>query len=168
MVTTRTKDSYQKTLDEFMHVVHVVCPSCEGHAIVRNPTQSPERNIESLIRVICTSCGYNKRLDEKPNSVLLSSPHKNIIGKFQIVGAPVDPYFHLPVWLTINCCDNILWAYNYEHLEFLRAHADAKLRERNLEEMSNRSLGSRLPRWMTSKKNREAVLKAIEQLKNKK
>ena len=33
--------------------------------------------------------------------------------------------------------------------------------------MKNKSLGSRLPKWMTSKKNRETILKAITQLKNK-
>ena len=168
MSTPRTKDSYQKRLYEFRQEVHVVCPSCQGHAIVRNPTPLHEHNIENLIRVICENCGYNKRLDEKQNLVLLSSPYKKLMGKLQIFGAPIDPNFHLPVWLTTNCCNNTLWAYNYEHLEFLRAHVDAKLRERNLDDMQNRSLGSRLPRWMTSKKNREAVLKAIEQLKNKK
>jgi hypothetical protein len=41
------------------------------------------------------------------------------------------------------------------------------LRERNDVEYSNKSLGSRLPKWMTSKKNREEVLKAIDKLKNK-
>ncbi len=151
-----------------MQVVHVVCPSCAGHAVVRNPTLPPDRNTDSIIRVICESCGYNKRLDEKQNSVLFSSPSKTIKGKFLVLGVDIDPYFHFPLWLTANCCNNTLWAYNYEHLEFLRLHAEAKLRERNLEEMSNRSLGSRLPKWMTSKKNREAVLKAIDQLKNKK
>jgi hypothetical protein len=30
-----------------------------------------------------------------------------------------------------------------------------------------KSIGARLPRWMTSAKNREAVLKAIEKLKEK-
>ncbi len=57
-----------------MQVVHVVCPSCGGHAIVRNPALPPQKNNESLIRVVCNNCGFNKRLDEKRNSVMFSSP----------------------------------------------------------------------------------------------
>ena len=167
MTTLRTQDSYQKKLYEFMQVVDVVCPACGGHAVVRNPALAPQKNEESLIRVVCETCGFNKRLDEKRNSVMFSSPSATVKGKFQFLGVHIDPYFHLPMWLTINCCNNILWAYNYGHLEFLRAHVDAKLRERNIAEMYNRSIGSRLPKWMTSKKNRGTVLKAIDQLKNK-
>jgi hypothetical protein len=167
MTTLQTQDGYQKKLYAFMQVVDVVCPSCGGHAIVTNPALPPQKNEESLIRVVCETCGFNKRLDEKRNAVMFSSPSATVKGKFQFLGVHIDPYFHLPMWLTINCCNEILWAYNYGHLEFLRAHVDAKLRERNITEMSNRSVGSRLPKWMTSKKNRETVLKAIAQLKNK-
>lgn len=118
-------------------------------------------------KLICTKCGYNKHLAEKPDSVLHSSPYKIITGKYVIIGGAIDPFFHLPLWLTINCCDNLLWAYNYEHLNFLKTHVEAKLRERNTQEMSNKSLGSRLPKWMISKKNRETILKALTQLQNK-
>ncbi len=63
--------------------------------------------------------------------------------------------------------DNTLWAYNVEHLDFLAEHIGAKLRERNGQELLNGSIGSRLPKWMTSKKNREALLKKITELKSK-
>ncbi|MEO6133505.1 MAG: hypothetical protein ABIP35_00035, partial [Ginsengibacter sp.] len=62
---------------------------------------------------------------------------------------------------------NILWAYNLEHLDFLRGHIEATLRERNGQELLNKSLGSRLPKWMTAKKNREPLLKKISELQNK-
>ena len=78
-----------------------------------------------------------------------------------------DPYFHQPLWLKSDCGENTLWAYNYEHLDFLERHVEAKLRERNIESIENKSLGSRLPKWITSKKNRELVLKTIKQLKEK-
>jgi hypothetical protein len=61
----------------------------------------------------------------------------------------------------------MLWAYNYDHLNFLKDHIQATLRERNAQEPSNQSLGSRLPAWMTSAKNREAVLKGIAHLQQK-
>lgn len=57
MTTLRTQDSYQKKLYEFMQVVDVVCPACGGHAVVRNPALAPQKNEESLIRVVCeTRC----------------------------------------------------------------------------------------------------------------
>lgn len=167
MTTLRTKDGYQKQVYDFIKDVYVVCPACGGKAIIKTPEFALRKTNEHEIKLICTNCGHNKRLQEKPDSVLYSSPNSIIKGKYVVVGGAIDPYFHLPLWLTMNCCDNILWAYNYEHLDFLRSHVEAKLRERNTQEMANKSLGSRLPKWMTSKKNREMILKALIQLKNK-
>ena len=101
------------------------------------------------------------------DAVLFSDSTKTIPGRYMIIGGAVDPYFHLPLWLTINCCDNTLWAYNLEHLEFLKQHVAAGLRERNTQVKANQSLGSRLPKWMTASKNRDAVVKAIDLLKKK-
>jgi hypothetical protein len=82
-------------------------------------------------------------------------------------GGPIDPFFHLPVWLQTEFAGEILWAYNIEHLNFLAEHVSAKLRERNRFKFRVRSIGARLPRWMTSARNREAVLREIEKLKKK-
>jgi len=168
MVPKRTKDSYQKSVYDFIKDIYVVCPSCSGPAIIKTPDFSFGKKNEKEIKLICTKCGHNKRLEEKPDAVLHASAYKIITGKYTIIGGAIDPYFHLPLWLTIPCCNDILWAYNYEHLAFISQHVEAKLRERNTEEMANKSLGSRLPKWMVSKKNRETILKAITQLKNKK
>lgn len=167
-MTIRTKDTYEKHVYDFMKDIYVVCPSCGGQAIIKCPEFSFRHTNEHKIKLVCTKCGHSKRLDEKRNSILSTSSNKVITGRYFIIGGTIDPYFHLPLWLTRNCCDNILWAYNYEHLEFLRGHVDAKLRERNTQAMANKSLGSRLPKWMTSKKNRETVLKCIDELKKDK
>lgn len=167
-MTLRTKDTYQKHVYDFIKDIYVVCPSCGGQGIIRCPEFSFRNRDERNIKLVCTKCGHSKRLEEKSDSILSASSNKIIRGRYFIIGGTVDPYFHLPLWLTINCCDNILWAYNYEHLDFLRGHVEAKLRERNTQSMANKSLGSRLPRWMTSKKNRETVIKCIDELKNKK
>ncbi|MBS4042644.1 MAG: hypothetical protein KGZ59_02385 [Chitinophagaceae bacterium] len=160
MKSSRNKDSYQTQLSHFMNEVLVVCPSCSKMAIVKKT--------EAITKLICTNCGYNKLLSEKPNVILHQSSSKIIIGKYTIIAGAIDPYFHLPLWLQQSCCENIFWAYNYEHLDFLKNHIEAKLRKRNLDEISNKSIGSRLPKWMTSKKNREVVLKTIHQLSIKK
>lgn len=167
MTKLRTNNSYQKQVYDFIKEVYVVCPSCGGKAIIIAPEYPVKKNNEHGTKLICAACGHNKRLDEKPDSILHASPYKKITGKFLVIGGAIDPYFHLPLWLTVNCCDNTLWAYNYEHLDFLERHVQAKLRERNISEMANKSLGSRLPKWMTSKKHREVILKALALLKNK-
>lgn len=160
MNSPRTKDGYQKTIDDFISEVYIICPSCTRQALVKNLK-------EKDVNLICAHCGFNKKLSEKPDIVLLKTKSKTITGKYKIMGGAIDPYFHLPLWLTTECCNDLLWAYNYEHLEFLKNHIEAKLRERNTENMSNRSIGSRLPQWMASKKNRAQVLKAIEFLRKK-
>ena len=167
MTPLRTKDTYQKQVYDFIKNVLVVCPSCSGQAIVKT-NDLPLRNInEHEIKVTCTKCGYNKRLAEEPSSIIYSSSDKVILGRHLVIGRAIDTYFHLPLWLTSQSCDHTLWSYNYEHLDFLKSHIEATLRERNTQEMANNSIGSRLPKWMTSTKNRETILKAIAQLKTK-
>lgn len=62
----------------------------------------------------------------------------------------------------------ILWAYNYEHLEYMENHIGAELRHRHATQNQFRSLGAILPKWMTAKKNRKEVLNTIKMLKQKK
>ena len=119
----------------------IVYPACDGKVIVKSPDFSFGKKNESAIRLICSNCGHNKRLDEKPDSILLASLNNPIMGKYVLIGGTVDPYFHLPLWLTLNCCDQVLWAYNYEHLHFITEHVAARLRERNTTETTNKSLG---------------------------
>lgn len=92
-------------------------------------------------RVVCVHCGYN-------------SSEKTLLGE--------------QLWLRTAFGEHEVFAYNYEHLAFLKQHIAATLRERNHSPMyHNKSLASRLPRWMTAAKNREAVLKCIEKLEKK-
>jgi hypothetical protein len=98
---------------------------------------------ENGFKVTCLKCGYNKK-------------HPDTLNR------PLEE-----LWLSIQLKEGELWAYNLEHLEFIKNHISANLRERTLENISNKSIGSRLPKWMTSKSNRNDVLKAIEKLKNK-
>ncbi len=167
MTTVRTKDTYQQYIYDFMRDIYVMCPSCGARALVKSPEFKVRIKNEDAIKLVCTKCGHSKRFVDKPAAVVSRSANNVITGRYFIIGATIDPYFHLPLWLTINCCDHVLWAYNYEHLHFLERHVEAKLRERNRQEMLNKGLGSRLPKWMTSKKNREAILKAIHQLASK-
>ncbi len=163
----RTKDSYQTFVYDFLKFdILVVCPNCSKQAMVKTDNFSFSNTGESEVKVICVNCGYNKRLIDKPVSLLHPSNEKSKTGRHYVFGGAIDPFFYLALWLKTDFEENTLWAYNYEHLLFLREHIEASLRERNGQELANKSLGSRLPKWMTSKKNREPLLKKISALQN--
>jgi Zn ribbon nucleic-acid-binding protein len=164
----RANESYQTFVSDFLRFdILVACPNCSKKAVVKTG-KAPEGNNEITERkVICVNCGYNKKLTNKPSAILYSSDHKSIKGKYIVIGGAVDPFFYLPLWLKTDFEQHTFWAYNFEHLDFLREHIEAKLRERNGQERYNSSLGSRLPKWMTSKKNREILLKKISELETK-
>lgn len=149
---TRFRD-HGEFIDTFQDQVLVRCPRCQSCALVAC------RNLEIVHlfaprRFSCQSCGASK--DWAGQEVGNTDSE-----------VPVDPYFHYPLWLQIPCCGNILWAYNARHLAFIEDFVQATLRERQPDEQnsgSNRSLASRLPRWLQSRKNRDAILKAIATL----
>lgn len=159
----RVKHTYRTNLYTFASKVLVVCPNCEGMAVVHAEAFNAPKTEISEVRVICTGCGYSKTKEHLSKRQDPKQKQGNVL----IFGAPVDPFFHLPVWLQTEFSGEILWAYNVEHLDFLGEHVGAKLRERNGFKYNVRSIGARLPRWMTSAGNREAILKEIETLKSK-
>lgn len=159
----RSKNSYSTLIYQFAKDILVVCPTCDSRALVQTGEFPALKQQHHDIKVICSSCGFNKNLHKVP----VRQDEKQKRGTILIFGAPIDPFFHLPLWLQDDFSGNTLWAYNLEHLDFLAQHVGAKLRERNVGQRFGRSIGSRLPRWMTSANNREAVLKAIEKLKEK-
>jgi hypothetical protein len=164
---TRNKDGYQKQVFDFINDVLVECPKCDSQAIVKCNGFSFSATYSNDIKLVCTHCGYSKSLEQRPDSLLFSAPGHQIFGKHFYIGGAVDPFFQVPLWLKTSCSGNVLWAYNYDHLTFLETYVEAKLRERNGQEHSNKSLGSRLPKWMTTKKNRVDVIQSIAELKNK-
>jgi hypothetical protein len=83
---------------------------------------------------------------------------------FDVSAAAYEPAFGLKLRLQTSCRRHVLWAYNPRHLEFLHNFVEARIRERVPNQ--NRTLVSRLPRWIKSAQNREAVLKAIATLES--
>lgn len=142
--------SYTAYLHDFLkYNIAVECPKCEQKAIVECghfSFHSPEQSF----RLVCTSCGFNKT--KQPDSF--------------VFGVSYDPFFQLPLWYQCSFNEQTLWAYNTKHLQFLENHISAKMRERSAP-YANRSLGSRLPKWMTSAKNRQGIVKLIKQLSQK-
>jgi hypothetical protein len=134
--------------DEFL----VVCPRCSGKARVFPVEIGSEKLNEKLFaprKLVCFAC--LQRDEWKGRQIGL--------------GASIDWYFRLPLWLEISCCGETLWAYNQKHLEFIENYVAAKIRVRTPKK--NKSLASRLPSWIKQAKNRAEILKGIAKLKEK-
>lgn len=143
MKTRRTKVGYSKWLGDFRTHVYVACPKCGNQALVRKPPEQESHSFTNT-KVTCQHCGFNQ------------ASEGNVISDLR-----------LSYWLEMECEGETLWAYNYEHLIFLKQLIGANLRERNGLPNANSSLGSRLPRWMTSGKNRRKVMKCLERLQQR-
>jgi hypothetical protein len=130
--------------------VLVVCPECRGCA--RIVLQRPEVNHYFAPRRLVCACGRTQAW----------------AGREVGLGGPVDPYFHLPLWLQGNFRGHVLWAYHLRHLLLIEQYVGASLREHRAQGASgwqNRSLLNRLPKWVKSGKNRDGVLRVIARLK---
>ena len=123
----------------------------------------------------CGRCGQQLKemvaLDERSDTLNIRCPKcqyvnfRGVVWLTGISGNPYDPYFGEPLWLQASCCGHVLWAYNSEHLTFLKNYVVAQLR---VGSTVNNSLISRLPAWIKEAKHRKRILKAIEKLENKK
>ena len=134
----------------------VRCPRCQGCAEVRHITQANRNYLGAVVhtlpaRVVCRSCGYIHTVTEMAQS-----------GSTLPRDDSRDWVSGLPFWLHSACAGHILWAWNASHLEFLERYVSADLRERTPN--VNRSLASRLPRWLKAAKHRDEVLRCIRKL----
>ena len=151
-------------LDDFATEFLVCCPRCHQKARV---AVAPKE--ELIVRLTCNNCGNLQDWECTQPGVRMWSQNPDLYEKGVIsIGSSVDWCFHLPLWLRIECCGHELWAYNYEHLEWLEKYVGARLRERTKDDESgwrNQSLASRLPKWIKQAKNREDILRAIKKLR---
>lgn len=142
-----------ETIDSFQNEIFVQCPHCNSSALVR-PIDPNKTDYFAPRRFSCKACGASKSWSRQEIKIL----------RLKLV----DNYFHYPLWLQTPCCGHSLWAYNLQHLEFIEAFVRAKLRERKPDEQygwSNRSLFSRLPKWIQSRKNQDQIIKAIAKIR---
>lgn len=162
----RIKNAYQTLLEDFLKFdILVKCTNCGCKAKVLPGKFFSTYQLTKEIKVVCTNCGFNKNANHSIVVDAYKSNNTTIQGILYTIGGPYDPFFQMPVWLQIKVGSHLLWAYNYEHLAFLKTFVSAKIRERNHSQtFSNKSVGSRLPRWLTAAKNRDEVLKKINQL----
>jgi hypothetical protein len=108
---------------------------------------------QDKIEVKCSNCEHEKSYDVH---YTLTYANDN---------QATDPYFGLQLWLQLPIDNNVLWAYNFEHLAYLKNYVGAKLRE--AASGGKYSLAWKLPNFIKAAKNRDKILKAINRLENK-
>jgi hypothetical protein len=142
MCQERFRDGGSALADWAEPEVLVVCPRCSERAVVRRVEALPAR------RLSCAHCGLARESDGATSSW----------------GAPVDPWFGVPLWLTADFRGHVVWAYNGRHLSELWDYVAATHRERQPTAGAAMSMLERLPAWMTSAKHREELVAALERL----
>lgn len=166
-------DAYHTYPTDFIGDIFVKCPACGKKAVVKTPGYNKQdwKLFEDEVRFSCVHCVKALVLKDVPKPVLFYNSGGKAITSRIIYGdnGNVDIFFGYELWLEQECMGNRIWAYNYEHLTFMEEFIAAPLRSKphDIKQYSIKSIGSRLPRWMTSAKNREKVLKAIGELKHK-
>jgi len=133
-------------LSDFHKDVWVVCPSCAEKAIA-----TVNFELKSA-RLFCLNCGLNKETSIllKENVTLQMAAHQ---------------YFGAKLWLSLPFKNEIFWALNDQHLDYLQNYIGAKLREHK--DRTHFTLLEKLPKFYHDSKNREGLLKLITKLKSK-
>jgi hypothetical protein len=137
---------------KFMDKYAVVCPRCQKCARVAVIDTTAPLLFASR-KLTCGNCAYTA--EWRSNGV---------VSRFS--DEPRDWYFQQPFFYRTACCGHELWIFNRRHLEFLKDFVGAKIRSRSKGEYgwSNRSLASRLPKWISAASHRDDVLAALVKL----
>ncbi|MEU2927822.1 hypothetical protein ABZ636_22650 [Streptomyces sp. NPDC007251] len=107
-------------------------------------------------RLVCRSCGLSRSWAGRGIGVWAGTR-----------GPAEDPYFRARLWLQRETRDGWLWAYDLRHLDLIRRHVDAGLRERAGRDANGprHSLVARLPAWIKSAKHRDEVLRTVDRIR---
>ena len=73
--------------------------------------------------------------------------------------------FNTELWFQTAVKGNIFWAYNEAHIGYMERYIAADLRERNSQYNGGKTMVASLPGFIKDAKNREKLLKAIQQWK---
>jgi hypothetical protein len=134
------------SITHFYKTVLVKCTSCNKKAIC-------EVNFETqLAKFFCINCGYNKEVTIK-------------LSKNTAIQMAANQYFNAELWLKHNFKQDIFWAYNYTHLNYLESYISSLIREHK--DRTHFTLIEKLPKFYHVAKNRDGLLKIIAKLKTK-
>ncbi|MGW7041925.1 hypothetical protein ACWGDT_04205 [Streptomyces avermitilis] len=149
-----------RPLTQFAGRMLVVCPRCDGRAlVVPRPGLPAPRYFSELLfqprRLACGGCGAVADWEPEVRGA-------GLVGA--VPGGSEDPFFRRPLWLQTRCVGRILWAYDEEHVDALSAYVGARVRERGGVQPT-RAMFARLPAWMKRSDHRSEVLAGLETLR---
>ncbi|TSJ42696.1 hypothetical protein FO440_00445 [Mucilaginibacter corticis] len=131
---------------------------CSHCAAEINVSMKKVNEKKDSIAVRCLQCGNTDSY--KPKNIPIEWFYKEIVE-----GKPTERYFGLPLWLSEGFRGESFWAYNYEHLAYLKKYISADLRERN--DRTHWTLVEKLPNWIKAGKNREKLVKLITEIEKR-
>lgn len=131
---------------DFYKEVLVVCPKCSKKAIATVNFEAKNA------KLFCENCFYSQ------NST--TEFRKN--GTIEVAA---NRYFQADLWLITSFKNDIFFAYNYAHLDYLERYISATLREHK--DRTHFTILEKLPKFYHDAKNRTGLLKIIAKLKNK-
>jgi hypothetical protein len=150
---TEPIDPPAKLPDHFRDRILVDCPRCGGLAIVTLEEDLGTEHIgwatdraHAPRRVVCTACALSRRQGRR---------------------AWARPAMGLPLRLFAESRHGALYAFNAAHLDYIESYVRDPLRREAVAPggFRNRSIASRLPRWVKSAGNRDEVLKLIARMR---
>jgi hypothetical protein len=133
-------------LNDFYKEVSIACPNCSKKAIAKVDYAS------KTARLLCLHCGLNKETT-------------TTIDKNVTLETAANHYFQAELWLKTAFKNDLFWAYNEKHLDYLERYISATIREHK--DRNGFTLLEKIPKFYHVAKNRDALLKIIEKLKKK-
>jgi transposase-like protein len=150
--TYQENRSADKLYNDVVGKARELCPTCGYQWLEANIKAKATSQLKKTTSIDCPGCKQQAII-----KLHWENDQDELYGN-----SPIDPFFGFPLWLQIECCNNVLWVYNEKHLADLQAYVAAKIRYR-----ANRgkwSMITRLPQWIISAKNRETILKCLEKI----
>lgn len=137
--------------------VLVECPRCSKCARYKPiPCDSAKLDWFAPRRLVCLHCALTRDW------------HENEIYRQWHETPARDDYFNAILWIRGKFQSNEIWAYNWRHLDLIEQYVAAKHRQHVRQGefgCANKSFVNRLPKWITSAKNRDDVLSTIDRIK---
>ncbi len=185
------------TLGDFATHFAVHCPKCDGKALIRavdhrlnclncfhaEPPNSWYGAVRLVVRRKCPECGKQGmkllETDRITPQLFVRCEYCGDERNFDATAAKLpfsqgwktDPVFGCRLWLQTNFREHLLWAYNYDHLAYLKQFVQAKLRERGVTPRNtirkNTAMVSRLPVFLKKAAYRDELIKLIGNLELK-
>ncbi|TYR81660.1 hypothetical protein FZC66_07455 [Priestia megaterium] len=140
----------QQFLAKFLDFILVKCPNCELCARVTKAANSQESSAYASHICTCPHCSYTNATVSHDKIEIQSNE-------------AIDPFFRLPLYLTAQCQNHVLWAYNLEHLQYIESYIEVKQKN---DCFVPPTFDLYLPDWITDKRVQEEALTEIQRLKS--